>query len=97
MTKMLVWKPHAQEDRGSIFSYVARENSQAAIERDDDFDAAAERIFQRPAMYAAGRVASTRECIIRAHFRMVYRITDTEIQIVRLVHTAQHWPEELPT
>lgn len=96
MIKMLVWKPHAQDDREHIFSYVAGENPHAAIELDDDFDDAAERILLSPDIYVAGRVTGTRECIIRKHFRMVYRVTDTEIQIIRLVHSAQHWPEETP-
>ncbi|MBF7980821.1 MULTISPECIES: type II toxin-antitoxin system RelE/ParE family toxin [Rahnella] len=92
MTIKQVWKPHALEDREHIFNYVAKANPHAAIELDEEFDAAAERIFLRPDMYVAGRVAGTRECIVHMHFRMVYCITETEIQIVRLVHTAQHWP-----
>jgi toxin ParE1/3/4 len=44
-------------------------------------------------MGRSGRVADTRELVIsRTPFIVVYRVTPTRIEILRVLHGAQAWP-----
>ncbi|CAM3408588.1 type II toxin-antitoxin system RelE/ParE family toxin [Xenorhabdus nematophila] len=47
----LQWKPMALADREQIMDYIARDNPQAAIALDDEFEASAEQACAQPEMY----------------------------------------------
>jgi len=50
-----------------------------------------------PEMGRPGRVDGTRELVIqRTSYIAAYRITGTTVRILRVLHGAQMWPEELP-
>ncbi len=88
----LVWKPMALEDRERIFDWLSAQNVQAAIALDDEFDLFSERVCIDPLIYRESRVAGLREAVIRPNYIMIYQIRDVELHIVRIIHTAQHWP-----
>lgn len=88
----LVWKPMAMEDREHIFVWLSAQNAQAAIELDDEFDLFAERVCADPLIYRAGRIVGLREAVVRPNYIMIYKIEGSELHIVRLLHSAQHWP-----
>jgi len=53
-------------------------------------------LAQYPLMGREGRVRGTRELvIIGSPFIVVYRVTKTRIEILRLLHGARLWPHEL--
>ncbi|MDC9616098.1 type II toxin-antitoxin system RelE/ParE family toxin [Xenorhabdus khoisanae] len=51
----------ALTDREHIMDYIARDNPQAAIELDDEFEAAAELACTQPEVYKPGRLPGTRK------------------------------------
>jgi toxin ParE1/3/4 len=58
------------------------------------FDAATDRLSKFPFSAREGVVPSTRELIVHPSYRLVYQVTDNEIIIHALVHTARQWPPE---
>jgi addiction module RelE/StbE family toxin len=56
-----------------------------------------EGLMKFPEMGRPGRVDGTRELVIqRTSYIAAYRITGTTVRILRVLHGAQMWPEELP-
>ncbi|MNG71616.1 type II toxin-antitoxin system RelE/ParE family toxin [Serratia inhibens] len=88
----LEWKPMALEDREAIMEYIAKDNPTAAIALDDEFEAAVERACQHPKLYKRGRIASTHEIVIRHRYLLIYRLTYSHLQVLRVLHTARRWP-----
>lgn len=84
----------ALADRDTIMEYIARDSPGAAVALDDDFEAKAEQARQRPTLYRTGRVAGTREIVVRPNYVMVYRIEDAggTVVVLRVLHAAQMWP-----
>ena len=74
--------------------YIAADNPTAAIELDQRIDQQIDRLADHPRMGRAGRVRGTREMIItRTPFIAIYRIKANRIEILRIVHGAQQWPQ----
>ncbi len=94
MTRKIVWRPMSLSDREAIMEYIANNNSAAAIALDEAFEAHAERACQNPDLYRKGRVADTREIVVRPNYVMVYGVEDegNTVAILRVLHTAQQWP-----
>ena len=88
----LTWRPMALADRDAIMVYIARDNSAAAIDLDIEFEAKAEKARLRPKLYKAGRAKGTREIVVRPNDVIVYRITGDVVEVLRVLHAAQHWP-----
>lgn len=92
MRMRLKWRPMAMNDRAAIMDYIARDNPAAAIELDVEFEACAELVRQQPELYKAGRVAGTREMVVRPNYIMVYRVDKASVEILRVLHAARKWP-----
>jgi toxin ParE1/3/4 len=92
LTRALYWNQKALQDRVAIMDYIAEENPVAAIELDIEFENYAEQVQQRPTLYKVGRVAGTREIVVRPNYIMVYRFSKNAIEILRVLHAAQEWP-----
>ena len=76
---------------------IARDNPSAATRMVDRIRAAVERLREFPALGRPGRVAGTRELIISGTPYIVpYRVTEDQIQILGLMHSAQRWPDRFP-
>lgn len=82
----------ALADREAILAYIAADNVAAAIELDLAFEAKAEIARQRPTLYRLGRVAGTRELVVRPSYLMVYRVLPDAVEVLRVLHAAQRWP-----
>ncbi|NUU67478.1 type II toxin-antitoxin system RelE/ParE family toxin [Enterobacteriaceae bacterium BIT-l23] len=88
----LVWSRLAINDREAIMDFIARDNPQAAIALDDHFEAFARRASEHLLMHKPGRLDNTREVVIRRHYVMIYQICHRRVRILRVLHSAQHWP-----
>jgi toxin ParE1/3/4 len=93
----LEWSIFAQADREAIFDYIEADSPQAAIIVDDRIREQVEGLMKFPEMGRPGRIDGTRELIIqRTPYIAAYRIVGKTIRILRVLHGAQMWPEELP-
>ena len=92
----LVWSRFALSDRDDIFSYIEAENPRAAIHVDEQIADAARRLLDFPDSGRPGRVASTRELVIsRTPYVAAYLVDGETVRILRVLHGAQMWPDEL--
>lgn len=92
----LEWSIFAQTDREAIFDYIEADSPQAAIAVDDRIRQQVEGLIKFPEMGRPGRIEGTRELIIqRTPYIAAYRIVGETIRILRVLHGAQMWPEEL--
>ena len=92
------WLRKARLNLDSIHAYIAHDNPQAAsrviqqiVERVDDLAANPNLDTSRP-----GRVAGTRELVIPPSYIIPFRIKGEVLQVIRVFHTRQRWPDKLP-
>jgi toxin ParE1/3/4 len=70
--------------------------SRAAIHVDEQIADAARRLLDFPDSGRTGRVAGTRELVIpRTPYVAAYLIEGDTVRILRVLHGAQMWPDEL--
>ncbi len=92
------WSIFAQADRDAIFDYIVADSPQAAITVDDRILAQVETLARFPESGRLGRVEETRELVIhRTPYIVAYRIQiqDDTVRILRVLHGAQRWPEDM--
>ena len=90
----LEWSALAIEDRARIFDWIEADDVRAAVAVDERIWRAAERLIAFPALGRPGRVAGTRELVIaRTSYIAAYLVGDGTITILRVLHSAQLWPE----
>jgi addiction module RelE/StbE family toxin len=92
----LEWSIFAEADREAIFDYIEADSPQAAITVDDRIREQTEGLMKFPELGRPGRVDGTRELVIqRTPYIAAYRIAGNTIRVLRVLHGAQIWPEEL--
>ena len=92
----LVWSPFALADRDEIFSYIEADNPKAAAEIDERIASAVRRLLRFPASGRLGRVAGTRELGVPCTpYIAVYAVTADKVHILRVLHGARMWPEDM--
>ncbi|ESZ47680.1 type II toxin-antitoxin system RelE/ParE family toxin [Mesorhizobium sp. RSR565B] len=89
----IVWSPFALSDRDGIFAHIEADNPAAAIATDERIVAAINRLRDLPQSGRIGRLAGTREIVIVG---TPYQLTNSTIRILRVLHGAQRWPDDLP-
>lgn len=92
----LVWSRFAFSDRDDIFSYIEAENPRSAVRVDEQIADAVKRLLDFPDSGRPGRIAGTRELVIpRTPYVAAYMVDGDTIRILRLLHGAQMWPDEI--
>ncbi|MHB8771998.1 MAG: type II toxin-antitoxin system RelE/ParE family toxin [Syntrophales bacterium] len=91
---ILEWLPAAQRDFDELVEYIAADHPMAAISQGDEIEAQVSMLVDHSRMGRPGRVKGTRELVIvRSPFIVAYRIKGKAVQILRILHGAQQWPE----
>ncbi|WP_093003432.1 type II toxin-antitoxin system RelE/ParE family toxin [Rhizobium sp. NFR07] len=92
----LTWSAFALSDRDAIFTYIEADNRAVAVLIDERIAAAARRLLDFPASGRVRRIAGTRELVINGTLYIAaYAIAETTVRILRVLHGAQEWPENL--
>ena len=93
----LEWSVFALDDRNAIFDHIEVDSPQAAVAVDDRIEEQVELLLQFPEMGRPGRIEGTRELVIEhTPYVAAYRITGEIIRVLRVLHGAQQWPEDMP-
>lgn len=93
----LEWSPWALKDRDAIFDFIEQDNPRAAIEIDTRISEQTQRLQLFPESGRMGRCEGTRELVIdRTPYIAAYSTHNDCVRILRILHEAQNWPEELP-
>ena len=94
----LIWSAFALSDRDAIFTFIEADNPSSAIMVDERIVAAARRLIDFPASGRVGRIAGTREMVIKGTpYVAAYSVTQSAVRILRVLHGAQAWPDIIPT
>jgi toxin ParE1/3/4 len=92
----LEWSRLAQADRDAIFDYIEADSPQAAITVDDRIRVQVDGLVRFPESGRPGRVEGTREVVIlRTPYIAAYRVAGDTVRILRVLHGAQQWPEDV--
>nr|WP_194957269.1 type II toxin-antitoxin system RelE/ParE family toxin [Achromobacter xylosoxidans] len=78
----------------AIVDYISDDNPDAAQRLKDDIETKAAQLPARPALYRPGRIAGTREMVVRANYIIVYAADALAVRILRILHAAQQWPPQ---
>ncbi len=88
------WLPQAQRNRLEQLEYIAQDNPLAAINQDEEIERQINMLLAHPQMGRPGRVTGTRELVISSTpFVVVYRLQGQSIEVLRLLNSAQQWPQ----
>ncbi len=89
------WTTPAREQFVSAYEYIAGENRAAAARTANRIWQSTELLARHAMAGREGRVAGTRELVIRGTpFIVAYRIAKNEVQILAVMHAARKWPDE---
>jgi len=92
----LKWSAFAFADRTTIFDYIEADNPRAAAVIDQRIRTRVIGLAEFPQMGRAGRIAGTRELVISGTpYIAPYLIDGESVRILRVLHGAQRWPEEI--
>ena len=89
---VLEWRETARTDLLAIIDYISDDNPEAAQRLKDDIEAKAAKLPESPKLYRPGRVAGTREMVVRTNYIVVYTEDARAVTILRVLHAAQQWP-----
>jgi toxin ParE1/3/4 len=90
------WSTFALDDRDAIFDYIEADSPRAAITVDERIRAQAETLARFPQSGRLRRIEGTRELVIsRTPYIAAYRITGDTVRILRVLHGARRWPEDM--
>lgn len=93
----LRWTRLAERDLDGISDYIEADNPAAAarvvLEIIDQVESL---LPEHPAIGRPGRVAGTRELVVRGlPYIVPYRVRDSTLELLRVLHTSRRWPSDL--
>jgi len=90
----IAWTAPAVLDLASARAYIARDNPPAADKQVERVLAAVAGLLQFPEIGRPGRRARTRELVVsRTPYVVAYRLRREVIEILRVMHGRQRWPD----
>ncbi len=88
----LEWRSTARADLLAIIDYISDDNPDAAQALKDEIETKIAMLRTHPEAFRQGRVAGTREMVVRPNYVVVYLVDAQTIAILRILHAAQQWP-----
>ena len=90
------WLQSALNDIQDIHDYVARDNVAAARRVINAVQDELKILPEHPAIGRPGRIAGTRELVIRKYpYIVAYRQSTSSVEILAVVHSSRRWPSAL--
>ena len=86
------WASEAAGDLADIISYIEERNPLAAGQLLDDILQTVERLPDMPFLFRPGRVPGTREVVIRPNYLVVYKVGESVIDVLRVLHARRQYP-----
>ncbi len=92
----LRWTQAALADLTAIRDYIAEESPEGASVVARRILDSLEQLEQLPRIGRPGRVPNTRELVVgRTPYLVAYRVKGDFIELLRVLHGAQKWPDRL--
>jgi addiction module RelE/StbE family toxin len=89
---VIEWRESARADLLAIVDYISDDNPEAAQQLKDDIEAKVAKLAEHPKLYRPGRVAGTREMVVRRNYVVIYVEDARAVSILRVLHASQQWP-----
>ena len=90
------WHPFARADLAELVAYIANEDPAAAYRVHDEIRNQIALLAAHPEMGRIGRVRGSRELVVsRTPYIAAYRITDSTLTVLRILHGARRWPRRI--
>jgi toxin ParE1/3/4 len=86
------WRVSARAQFRSLLDYISDRNEAAADRLEASFEERIARLGEAPAIGRPGRVKDTREFILHPNYIAIYQVSDTEVTIIRVLHTSRRYP-----
>ncbi|MBW4089614.1 MAG: type II toxin-antitoxin system RelE/ParE family toxin [Proteobacteria bacterium] len=92
----IVWTASAVRDLAATRAYIASDNAPAADRQIARVLAAVGSLLRFPELGRTGRRLATRELVVgRTAYVVAYRVRGASIEILRVLHGRQRWPDHL--
>jgi toxin ParE1/3/4 len=92
--RKILWLRAALVNLDQAAAFIAKDNPRAAIAALSRIQAAVALLADFPHLGRPGRVESTRELVVDGTpFVVPYRVRGDVIEIIRVLHGAQRWPD----
>ena len=92
----LVWTESAISDLISIRDYIERDNPEAAERVAISIINSVEKLETNPLIGRLGRVPGTRELVVtRFPYIIPYRVRGERVELLRVFHSRQEWPDDM--
>ena len=93
----LRWTKLASQDLDDIAEYIGQDSPAAACRVVLELMERAEfTLVTHPAAGRAGRLLGTRELVIASlPYVIAYRVSEPQIEILRVLHTSRRWPSDI--
>jgi addiction module RelE/StbE family toxin len=92
----IVWAEAARLDIAVIRAHIGAENPRAAERQVRLVINAIARLLDFPQLGRIGRIEGTRELVVsRTPYLVAYRLAGNRIEILRVLHGRQRWPDRL--
>jgi len=88
----LEWKAAAVADLMTIVDYISDDNPDAALALMENIQDKVTQLPAHPKRCRAGRVAGTRELVVRPNYIVIYAENSDMVTVLRILHAAQMWP-----
>ena len=93
---MIKWLDDALYDLQALRQYIAKDKPSAANRVAKRILSAVNLLAEQSSMGRPGRVPGTRELIVSSTpYLIPYRVKNSCIEILRVLHVAMQWPDEL--
>ena len=93
---IIKWLDDAIYDLQALRQYIAQDKPSAAKRLAKRILKAVNLLSDQPGMGRPGRVLGTREVVVSSTPYIVpYRVKNNSIEILRVLHVAMEWPEEI--
>jgi addiction module RelE/StbE family toxin len=93
MVRKIRWTRRAIRRLDEIGAYISAHNPNAASKVLTRIVAGADTLAGQPEMGRDGRVKGTRELVLPdISYIIAYRVTETSVDILSVLHTARRWP-----
>lgn len=92
MTFSIEWRAEARADLVGIVGFIAQDSPCAARRMKSQIEQSLRLAAEHPYMFRAGRAPETREIVVHPNYLIVYRLSATSIEVVRVVHSRRQYP-----
>ena len=91
------WLEDAIHDLQALRHYIAQDNPSAATKIAKRILSSVKLLAEQPGIGRSGRVPDTRELVVsQTPYIIPYRVKNNDIEVLRVLHSAMQWPDEIP-